>query len=91
LWRFSRRELANVLSLSDSDEFAGTILMLKLFENKFDDRMNKLADSMQYIQQRLDGQLMFKCKRIEPIEATNAVCGRLFVSLKSSTLIINDL
>jgi len=35
--------------------------MLKLFENKFDDRMNKLAVWMQHIQQRLDGQLMFKC------------------------------
>jgi hypothetical protein len=35
LWRFSRRELANVLSLSQSVEFSGVILMLKIFENRF--------------------------------------------------------
>jgi hypothetical protein len=36
-------------SLSDSSEFAGTILMLKLFENRFINTMNKLAVSIEDI------------------------------------------
>ena len=43
LWRFSRKELTNVLSLSDSRDFAGTILMLKLFENQFIHEMKQLT------------------------------------------------
>ena len=53
LWRFSRRELANVLALSDSDEFQGTILMLKLFENRFEERMEKLDVSVAEIKHDL--------------------------------------
>ena len=33
LQRFSRRELANVIAFSDSDEFKSTVVMLKLMQN----------------------------------------------------------
>ena len=50
LWRFSRRELTNVLSLSESRDFAGTILMLKLFENEFIHEMNQLTRKVDHQQ-----------------------------------------
>ena len=44
-------------SLSDSDEFASTILMLKLFENRFINTTNKLAVSIEDIKRgRLAGE-----------------------------------
>jgi len=36
LWRYSRRELANVLSVSGDEEFNSTILMLKIMESRND-------------------------------------------------------
>ena len=50
LWRFSRKELTNVLSLSDSRDFAGTILMLKLFENQFIHEMKQLTRKVDHQQ-----------------------------------------
>jgi hypothetical protein len=50
LWQFSHRELTNVLSLSDSRDFAGTILMLKLFENEFVHEMNQLTKKVDHQQ-----------------------------------------
>jgi hypothetical protein len=50
LWRFSRRQLTNVLSLSESRDFAGTILMLKLFENEFIHETNQLTSKVDHQQ-----------------------------------------
>ena len=36
LWRYSRRELANVLSVSGDEQFNSTILMLKIMESRND-------------------------------------------------------
>jgi hypothetical protein len=50
LWRFSRRELSNVLSLSESRDFAGTVLMLKLFENNVVHIMNQMMSKFDNLQ-----------------------------------------
>ena len=50
LWRFSRRELSNVLSLSESRDFAGTVLMLKLFENNVVHMMSQLMSKFDHLQ-----------------------------------------
>jgi hypothetical protein len=50
LWRFSRRELSNVLSLSNSCDFAGTVLMLKLFENNFIHTINQMMSKFDNFQ-----------------------------------------
>jgi hypothetical protein len=34
LWRYSRRELVNVLAFSDSEEFKSTVVMLKIMDTK---------------------------------------------------------
>ena len=54
LWRFSRRELANVLSFSENEEFGSTILMLKLFENTLTSGMRDLAVLIENTRHDLD-------------------------------------
>ena len=34
LWRYSRRELVNVLAFSDSEDFKSTVMMLKIMDIK---------------------------------------------------------
>ena len=46
LWRFSRRQLKNVLSESDSDEFKSTVLMLKMIETNILDRITAHVDDV---------------------------------------------
>ena len=43
LWRYSRRELANVLEVSGDEQFRSTILMLKLFETSTRAQLREMA------------------------------------------------
>ena len=43
LWRYSRRELANVLEVSGDEKFRSTILMLKLFETSTRAQLREMA------------------------------------------------
>jgi hypothetical protein len=55
LWRFSRRELSNVLSLSESRDFACTVLMLKLFKNNVVHIMNQMMSNFDNLQCVISG------------------------------------
>ena len=54
LWRYSRRQLDNVLSLTGDDRFQSTILMVKIFEAQVSKDLGKMLDLLKSIMQHLD-------------------------------------
>jgi len=62
LWRYSRRELNNVLSLSGNDEFRSTILMLKILENSTKQYFDAITQSVQSIESRLNDVGVYRPK-----------------------------
>ena len=46
LWRYSRRQLANVLSISGDEQFRSTLLMLKIMEMNLNDKLASISESL---------------------------------------------
>ena len=56
LWRYSRRELANVLSVSGDEEFNSTILMLKIMESSTERALAEVLRLLRSISDSSDHQ-----------------------------------
>ena len=59
LWRYSRRQLDNVLSVSGDEQFRSTILMLKIMETAMRVSFKTLADQLQI--KAPQSQLISRC------------------------------
>jgi hypothetical protein len=53
LWRYSRRQLDNVMSLTGDEQFQSTILMMKIFEARVTKDLSNLFAEVETIQQHL--------------------------------------
>lgn len=54
IWRYSRRQINNVLEISGDEQFRSTILMLKLMEASTQNDMQKLQKSNDFIKADID-------------------------------------
>jgi hypothetical protein len=54
LWRYSRRQLDNVLSLTGDDQFQSTILLVKIFESQVCKDLGKVFNELKSVRQSVD-------------------------------------
>jgi hypothetical protein len=71
LWRYSRRQLDNVLSLTGDEQFLSTILMLKIFEAQTRKDMGRFKGQLAAIMEHLGIAHTSAC--ITPVSHTNLV------------------